>query len=410
MVSFLSLASSSFYETLTTAVWILLPIFFAMLFWQLRLQYKRMQFLAKVEWQILEIKIPDKNEKSLRSMEQVFASLFGMYSFGIKWMDKYLDGKVDLWMSFEMVGRGGVTSFYVRTPSQFRHLLESSVYAQFPDAEIVPAQDYTQELPSMLPNETFDLMGFSYNLIKGNAYPIKTYDFFEQSTRMSMDRSAGPSFLDPLSPVFEAMSKLKDNEMIWMQLLISPTGGATGNDIKKEGEAEIKKIMDDNTPKKEGVPSGAPVLSGGKRDIIAAIERKISKHAFQFTLRFMYIDKKDSFSPLNIAAVNGALQQFNTQNMNGFKPGFVTAHGGWMAKLVPSYKKSKVLAKKRMMYDYFVKRRFGISNRIADEALPVLSSEELATIFHFPTSVVKAPRIQHIDSRRGGAPVNLPVE
>ena len=410
MVPFLSLATSSFYETLITAVWIVLPVFFVMLFWRLRLQHKRMQFLAKVEWQLVEIRIPEKNDKSLKSMEQVFASLWGMYSFGIKPMDKYLDGKVDLWMSFEMVGRGGASSFYVRTPGQFRHLLESSLYAQFPDVEIVSVPDYIEELPAMLPNEIYDMMGFSYGLIKPNAYPIRTYDFFEQSTRMSASRDAGPSFLDPLSPVFEAMSKLKDDEMIWIQLLISPTGPATGDDIKKEGEAEIKKIMDESTPKKEGVPSGAPVLSTGKRDIIAAIERKISKQVFQTTLRFLYIDKKDSFSPLNISAVSGSLQQFNTQNMNGLRPIFFTAHGGWMAKIFPWYKKSKVLAKKQMMYNYYTNRRFGISNRLSDEKLSVLNTEELATIFHFPTAVVKAPRLQHIDSRRGGAPVNLPVE
>ena len=39
----------------------------------------------------------------------------------------------------------------------------------------------------------------------------------------------------------------------------------------------------------------------------------------------------------------------------------------------------------------------------------ILNTEELATLFHPPTVSVKAPKLQPIESRRGGPPVDLPI-
>ncbi len=39
-----------------------------------------------------------------------------------------------------------------------------------------------------------------------------------------------------------------------------------------------------------------------------------------------------------------------------------------------------------------------------------LSSEELASVFHFPDMSVMAPGLQRTDSRRGSAPGNLPIQ
>ena len=39
----------------------------------------------------------------------------------------------------------------------------------------------------------------------------------------------------------------------------------------------------------------------------------------------------------------------------------------------------------------------------------VLTTEELATIYHFPTEESKAPGIQRISSKKGEPPTNLPI-
>ena len=392
---------------LSVGVFFLLPIFLFALWWELRLIYKRFEFVKKMEWEFLEIRISQNIVKTPKSMESVFANLYGIYSFGIKPLDKYLDGKVDRWLSFEMVGHDGGVSFYVRCAKGDRHLVESAIYSNYPEVEILPATDYTAHFPSVLPNDTYDLFGANYVLVRDNAYPIKTYYEFEDPKDEKR--------VDPLASLAEALSKLKDDEAAWVQLIISPTGAPTGNDIKKQGDALIKKIIDERSPKrydKEGaqIPSfGTFALTRGDQEIIKAIEEKTSKLPFQITLRFLYIDKKESFSPNNISAIMGSFQQFNTAHMNGFKPE-LTVFGGYLARFFPWYKKVRVFAKKRRLYDYYVQRRFGYSGRMRDEKLPVLNIEELATIFHFPSLVVKAPKMNMLPSRKGSPPVNLPID
>ena len=353
---------------------------------------------------MIEVRFPANNVRTPKSMEHVFATVFGMYSFGIKPLDKYMDGKVELWISFEMVGRADGIHFFVRLPAERRNMVEAALYAQYPEAEIVPGYDYTADFPSMLPNDTIDVFGGAFDLARPIPFPIRTYEFFEERNDIHNEKS-----VDSLAPLFEVMSKLKGEEQIWFQILVSPTGKGSGVDIQKDAEKEIKDLLE-----KKGVKAsetGGLNISGtsaGTKDIIKAIENKISKHIFEVTIRFMYLDKKDTFSAQNWTSVLAAMQQFNTQSLNSFKPAMMPFYGGIQAKLFPWYKKAKVLSKKRLIYDLYVARSFGVANRMGEEKFPVLNTEELATLFHFPANVVRAPRLQKIDSRKGSPPPNLP--
>jgi len=40
----------------------------------------------------------------------------------------------------------------------------------------------------------------------------------------------------------------------------------------------------------------------------------------------------------------------------------------------------------------------------------LLSTEELATVFHIPDMAVIAPTMVRVAAKRGGAPVNLPIQ
>jgi hypothetical protein len=405
MFELINAALGSFYNTLITVAWIILPVFLAAVFWTLRLYQKRMEFISKIDWIILEINPPKDLVKTPKAMEQVFSALYGIYSFGIKAHDKYLDGKVDLWLSLEMMGRGGGIHFYVRCAKQHRNLVESAIYAQYPDAEITETFDYVDEMPSVLPNETWDLWGTGFTFAADSAYPIRTYPYFEEVKEEKR--------IDPISTISEAMSKLKDDEMIWIQLLISPIGPQTGEDFKKEGDKTIQKIVDSTREPKgsaETISLGMWKLTPSQQDVIKAIGAKVSKLAFHTCLRFVYIDKKNEFTMSNVSSVMSSFQLYNTRDMNAFRPDkLVTAYSEWWGRLFPWYKKYVIASKKRKLFDYYRKRRFGYSGKMFEEKLPTLNTEELATIFHFPAGIVKAPKLQTIYSRKGEPPVNLPI-
>lgn len=412
--------------------WVALPAFLATLAWDFRLYYLRRQFVKKMNWKILEVKVPKEIMKSPKAMEQIFASMYSIYSFVIPKWDKYLKGKVNEWISFEMVGQNGGVHFYVYYPAGRRKLIESAIYAQYPGAEIHDADDYTEEVPAYLPNEAYDIWGTNFILNKENYLPIRTYHYFEEPQKEKR--------LDPLANIIEVMSGLKEGEKIWLQVMVSPTGKPSGNEWKEEGDKKIEEI---SGKKPEAKKSGAAdalgefminlikapfeqpqwgeakkedkaerkFLNSAEQDVVKEISNKISKLGFETVIRFVYIDRKEAFSPMNISAVMGSFQQFNTQHLNSFRPGSeITLGGVGLSRISSKVKTTREFLKKRAIFNAYKNRRFGASNREKDnEKFPVLNVEELATIYHYPSIVVEAPKLRRLETKKGGAPADLPI-
>lgn len=414
--------------------WLILPLLAFSLFWNIRLIYIRMRFVNGIKWSFFELKIPENILKTPKAMEQVFSAMASIYSFGLHASQKYIDGKVEQWASFEIVGHAGGVNFYVRIPSNFRNLLESAIYSQYSAAELHEVEDYTEHLPAILPDKTYDIWGADLVLARDSYYPIKTYPYFEEAQEEKR--------IDPISAITEVMSNLKDDESIWLQILISPTGAATGNDWQKEGLAKIDEIAGRKAAagkkgfisfisqwfknlfwaprehpvwmeeKKEDSSTAVKFLHPGEQEIVKAISNKISKFGYETVIRFIYIDKRDSFTSANVSAVLGAFHQYRLENMNLFRPykKTITLKSGWIAKFFPKYKKTVEFSRKRKLFDGYVSRRFGVHNHTRPEKFSILNVEELATIYHVPTMMVEAPRLQKLEAKKAGPPAELPIE
>ncbi|MEK9183723.1 MAG: hypothetical protein AAB890_01475, partial [Patescibacteria group bacterium] len=87
--------------------WFIVPIVLAFIFWELWLFYIRENYKKNIKWVLLRIKTPKEILKTPKTMEQIFATAFGVYSFGMKPYEIYWDGKVEAWLSFELVGYAG---------------------------------------------------------------------------------------------------------------------------------------------------------------------------------------------------------------------------------------------------------------------------------------------------------------
>ncbi len=380
---------------------------------------------------MFEIKVPKEILKTPKAMEQVFSSLIATYSFGLNSVDKYIDGKVESWISLEIMGHAGGVHFYIYTPSNFRNLIESAIYAQYPDAEIHPAEDYTELFSPVLPNKVYDLWGTDFILARENYYPIKTYSFFEEEKEERR--------LDPIAVIAEAMSNLKEDEMIWLQVLISPTGEPSGDYWQKEGQEKIEEIAGRKVggakgstlfdwarnlfwapieppiwPEAEGkeAPATLRFLHPAEQEVAKAISNKISKFGFETIIRFVYIDRRESFTRANVSAVMGAFQQFRTSNFNALKPDkrTITLKSGWLAKFISKYKQLNEFSRKRRIFEAYRTRRFGKYNKIKPEKFSVLNTEELATVYHFPAIMVEAPHLRKLEAKKAGPPGELPIE
>ena len=120
-------------------------------------------------------------------------------------------------MSFELVARAGESHFYLRLPKDLRRNMESAIYGQYPEAEIVEVEDYLDSFPKVLPNQEIDISGFEEILRHEDYLPIRTYLAFEDPVEERR--------LDSIGTLMEIMAKLASSSVAGMRSKIRRIAG-----------------------------------------------------------------------------------------------------------------------------------------------------------------------------------------
>lgn len=364
------------------------------------LGYVRAEFVSKFEWIILEVKLPRTIDKTPIAMELVLQALY-QSSTG-NWYERWWKGKVKPWFALEMMSTEGDVHFFIRTPANYKRVIESNIYAQYPDIEVHEVEDYVKATPFLKEQGDWELWGCEFALTKPDPYPIKTYvDYGLDSAMMKEEQKS-----DPITSIIEFLGQIGRGQQVWFQILVQATGErfkspglfAGAHDWKDEGKNIIKELKE-----KSKDADGKDTSTKRQKEVIDAIERSLSKIAFDCGLRALYIARKEMFDPTNIAGVTGAFRQYSSQDLNGFKPTRTTGFDyPWQ-----DYKDIRLNKKKREIFDAYVRRSYFYPPYPKKPF--TLNSEELATIFHFPGGVAETPTFSRIESRKGEPPSNLPI-
>jgi len=412
--------------------WILFLFVGLYMLWVVNLFYQQQKFFRAQKWIMLSMDVPKENEQTFLAMEQVFAQLHAIH-LGFTFYETYFQGKFVLWFTFDIVSFGGQIKYLVYLPQQYRDLMEAAIYAQYPDAQIKQVEDYMRNVPQYDPKKSYyDVWGTEYNLDKEDAYPIRTYKFFEHQ--------ASQIIVDPMSGVLEALATIKPYELMAVQYMFQPVN----DDWKEKGRQLIKKLKKEKEEKKTlgfasdvggrvlgglaGIAAG-PVdqaqalppaqqeyeppslmmhLAPGEKDVIAAVEASLGKIGYKTKIRMLYLTPKDKFRKDAKIALVGSFRQFDDINLNGFKPDL----GKTWTKIEPKFYEPlerpfiKFFTgwRKRRLIRYYKSRKFRMGQKPF-----ILNIEEAATIFHFPLLTVKAPKLTKTEIKKGEAPINLPV-
>jgi hypothetical protein len=407
--------------------WIPVAITFLWGSFRLWIEYRQNQWAAKNgKYTFLAIDIPRGNEQSPRAVENLFAYLAGAHG-SINLVEQYWDGKFQLAFSFEIVSIGGYTQFIIRTPIVQRDLVESAIYAQYPDSEITEIDDYTTPFKDVrFPNDKYEIMGGEFIQHKPASYPIKTYEEFEH-----MMGEPETHFKDPMAALMDLCSSLRPGENLWYQLLLIPIGF----DWMDELDEEVSKILGEK-PKLEknifhhGVDAALGIINEFGNAVIASpeaekkvekkddvlkmmnlkpkqkkrvegIEKKSGKVAYRFKIRVVYIAEKELFNKAKVfGGFVGFMKQFAAVDSNNLKPD--------MDRTVTTanyfFRKGNLNGKKNRIFRNYIKR-----DTVAGRSRGLLNIEELATIWHFPNEgTVKAPLIQKAPGRKAEPPMSLP--
>lgn len=379
------------------------PIFLGYLFWHQWMHYVQGRYISRINWIMLEIKLPKETNKSPLAMEIALNALY--QSTGkIEWWDKYWKGKVKDWFSLEMVSLEGQIKFFIRTPWIYKNVVEAQLYAQYPDIEIYEVPDYVRYTDYRGKEGDWSIIGAEYGLTKEDPYPIKTYVDY------GLDKDPKEEFkIDPITSVIEYLGSIGKGEQIWIQILVESASkryhkkDGTKGDWKDEGKDLVEKIMKRDQKTEEGFAK-LFMTTKGEQEAVAAIERSIGKLGFDIGIRAVYLAKKEQFHPSHIKALGGLFRAFTTSNLNGFKATEQTF--GWDFPW-QDYNEIRLGWKRKKIFEGYKHRAwFHLPRHLKPF---VLTTEELATIFHFPGGVAQTPTFGRIPSRKSEAPVNLPI-
>lgn len=429
------------YKILVVVLPVVLPIILFIAFWIIRLRYIQMRFIEKQKKCLLEIRLPKEITKSPAAMEIFFSYMIQSGAGG--YAEAYLDGKTRPWFSCELISKGGEVHFYIWcSQAKFKTIIESQLYAQYPNVEIFEVKDdYTR-------NFSFDLKKYfmfavQYTLTKPDPFPIKTYIDY------GLDKDQKDEYkIDPMTAVLEFLGSLNAGENAWIQILVRKHESESwkqgtlkmdtdpkkanffqkflilffgkSKNLKAEIADEIKKIRESTLQETGGadIKTKFPNPTKGQNEIIAALERSATKPAFDCMIRSIYITESASTNPANIGGLVGGMRQYSSNNLNGFKPGKTTDVSDTykdFARVLPFLNKyiNKEIydLKKDMFHAYKLRSFFEWPYKGVGGLKPfVLTTEELATIFHFPSGMVsQTPTLKRVPSKKSEAPSNLPL-
>jgi len=414
---------NSFWTVLKLWGWIFLPF---ILFPYVQFFYKwyiGSKWDATIDKTLLEIKIPKEIERPMKAMEQVFSNFWTLYD-PPTWKEKWLEGHFLLSFALEIVSIEGDIHFFLRVPKALRGMFEAAIYSQFPDVEITEVPDYTKFISQDIPDKEWDLFGWDFILTKESCYPIKTYPkFFEEQEAVKEEKR-----VSALSVLLEGMADLKKGEQMWVQIVAKPITDEVpwvkeGKEIidklvKRSPKPKLKSIVLEATDvlitgkppgeeekPKEGVIPPEMTLTPGEREVVQAIENKISKLAFETNIRFFYLGKRDVFFKPRVKIALDFSAGVSVPTLNGMKP--------WktITKIVPPapFRETNIYLKKRRLFRHYIMRTTPLFPRPGGTF--VLNTEELATLFHFPgRDMAPSLKIPRVEAKKAGPPEGIPTE
>jgi len=384
--------------------------------WKLWKILKQSEFIAGQDVILLEVRPPRAVLKTPLAMETVLSGMHLSPGEGT-WYARLM-GKVRPWWSLEIASIDGQVHFFIWTRKGFRRIIESQIYAQYAGAQVTEVPDYTRTI-SAKPGE-WTIWGCDFKHTQPDPIPIKTYvEYGLDKVQKEYEQ------VDPLANLIEFLGSMRKGENIWVQMIIRVHKGEkygkrngkgdvfTWRDLAQEliqgiraqtvGKVRYKDVFTGEERESEGFPNPTK----GQSEMMAAIERNVSKQAFDVGMRVVYLAKPEAYDPTTISGIIGLFKQFSSEGWNGLR------HTGWMAKFDDYPWEWNVDKRKNEMredlIDAYRRRQFYFEPYNSMKDAIVMSTEEIATLYHIPSQAVATPTLGRVPSATGEAPANLPI-
>lgn len=300
---------------------------------------------VSMKFVLMEIAVPKDNEVKVDAVEQMFSSLYSLKKGG--YWQKF---KSQQHLSLEIVGKKEDIRFYVSCHKDNAELVEKLIAGTYSGVQTKQVDEYNIFYKDAS-------VAFSELALKNQSFkPIKTYKELP---------------VDSLSAITASMAKFGDNEAAAIQIIISPAESAWS----KSGEGFVAKLKKD-----EANPEKAKFKMNPQE--LEAITNKCSKVGFLTSIRMISVAPNEGTAKANLSNLKSTFSQF-AGNQNSFSG-------------------KKIRMKQMFMTDFL----YRYQNLWGDNS--VLTTEELATIWHLPNKTIDTPHIYWLAAKSAPASGGFP--
>lgn len=407
---------------------VLIPffIYFGITGWRF---WNREHFKHHVPHTMFKIEVPRTNEQSMKAVEQIFVQMYGTYNIP-DWYEKWWLGFDQEQFSFEVVSDGGYITFYLRCPTYYKEVVQAAFYAHYPDAILTETEDYVGAFTvEMINSEKIKVWGCEMKLELEECRPIKPYPAFEHQLAQKA--------VDPLANILEFMSRMQSGEQLWYQVLVQPSSlphlkhlaekaiakivepggvvpGHGGPDLVDKIQNFIlgffqyvnKTLFDGEvTLEHEERDGQRQRLTSPEREFVEEVDRKASRWPFHTKVRYMYFASPKLFdAPKARRGMLGALRLYRF--LNALDEGKLTRTEWKALQFRYFFPKRRLIGRARRMFWAYRSRDM---ERGEHEGF-LCSTEEITSLFHFPSIEVRAPFITKAVTRGVEPPTLLQYE
>jgi len=354
---------------------------------------------AALNMSIFLVTVP-KESAEAADQEETIEKIRGQIGIAESWLANFgglkaqrgikawLTGRTDHF-SLEIVYHEGLISFYVAVPERLKDYMEQQILAQYPEANLAAVEDYNIFNPQGV------VLGGYFKFTREYIFPLKTY--LKLNT-------------DPLNAISNSISKVDADDGIAIQIVARSAkkiwhrqGMKVAIDMQKgkvltEAVALSKffslhkffKIFGDMmSPKsKEEVSAEKSAqqrtLSPMQQELVKGLEEKTAKAGLDCNIRIMVSAKNKEKAESYFDSVANAFSQYNYYQYGNSLKIFNDS--------APSF------------VNDFIYRSFRENEKV------ILNTEELASLFHFPTPFLETPNIHWLLAKKMAPPPNLPQE
>ena len=307
--------------------------------------------------------------------ETLFSALGGLKPERGFW--SWLVGRTDNF-ALEIVAHEKLVTFYVTVPRRYQEFVEQQIHAQWSDTFVEPVEDYNMFAP------TGTVVAGYLKFKKENLLPLKTYKDIDG---------------DPLNALTNALSKVGESDGLAIQYVLRPAAsgwrslglkvvknmqaGMTFNEAK-HGKKSHSWFAGKDTLEKDKEKMRERKLSAAETKMLEGIENKLSKAALETTIRVVASAGTSEQAMMYLTNVLQAFGQYN-----------IYEYGNAFEKSIPS--------SRHAIIEGFIFRTHSSKHSL------ILTTEELASLWHLPLPTTETPNIRWMNARTAPAPTNTPT-